>query len=181
MPDIINSFRRLPPKEKGLANLSPLAESSKGGRTNVDRSGSHGRDCTGMWVWGLVAADGNPSRDHLQQKEPKPYTCAVDHESHYSQDLPFLLFCFLPKNILVTKHASVSEEVQKLACGWSVSTSLRALVRHLRTPASFMTRSISPARPGGDAPSEELGLEMLADSSDATSSTKAFTCQAQAA
>ena len=44
-----------------------------------------------------------------------------------------------------------------------------------------MTRSISPARPGGDAPSEELGLEMLADSSDATSSTKAFTCQVQAA
>ena len=39
-----------------------------------------------------------------------------------------------------------------------------------------MTRSISPARPGGEAPSEELGLEMLADNSDATSSTKAFTC-----
>lgn len=40
-----------------------------------------------------------------------------------------------------------------------------------------MTRSISPARPGGDALSEELGLEMLADSKEATSSTKALTCQ----
>ena len=53
-------------------------------------------------------------------------------------------------------------------------------MRHLRTPVSFMTRSISPARPGGEAPSAELGLEMLADSSEATSSTKAFTWQAQA-
>jgi len=57
-----------------------------------------------------------------------------------------------------------------------VSTNFRALVRPFSTPASFITRSISPASPGGEAPSWELGLEIEADSSDDTSSTKAFTC-----
>ncbi len=42
-----------------------------------------------------------------------------------------------------------------------------------------MTRSISPASPGGEAPSWELGLVMEADNSDDTSSTKAFTCTAE--
>ncbi len=64
-------------------------------------------------------------------------------------------------------------------CGWSVSTSFRALVRPFSTPASFITRSISPASPGGEAPSWELGLVMEADRSDDTSSTKAFTCTAE--